>query len=118
MIPSKADAMKAVGKKYTERILLQRPNLVDDDRGGKKPGEGGRWLDVEMVWGKHRKTTVATEIVAGAVASVVTRETEIHYRDDITNDWRALIGDTVLKINHVYGYGRENTIFVSREVIT
>ena len=103
--------------RMTETLILQRPNLVEDGRGGWKEGTGGKWATVATVWAEPRKVDVSREVVAGAVASDMTREWGIRYRTDVRKGWRALWGIRMLDVLHVYDYGRETTILVCREVV-
>jgi SPP1 family predicted phage head-tail adaptor len=113
MQPNKADAMKAVNKKRRESLVLQEPVKTPDGRGGYTT----KWEDRGAVWAEPRKPSVSTGIVAGAVASDMTREWDILFREDVAKGWRALWGDRTLSVEHTYSYGRETTILVCREVV-
>lgn len=113
MLPSKADAMKAVNKKRRELFALQELVKTPDGAGG----FASVWTTRATAWAEPRKPTTSTEVVAGAVSSVMTREWDIRYYPDVQKGWRALWGSDVLPIVHTYHYGRETTVIVCREVV-
>lgn len=109
--------MKAVNKKRTEKIILQKPNLVPDGAGGFKPATGkGKFIDVATVWAEFKTPKFTTQEVAGAVASVGIREVKIIFNDDVVKGWRILYGASVMTVDHVHSYGRSETVLVCKEV--
>ena len=110
---SKAETMKTVNKKYTEAMTLQEPVRTADGGGGYITV----WTTRATVMAEFRKTSVSTEVVAGSVASDMTREIGIRYRTDIKKGWRALYGLRIFDVAHTYSYGHETTILVCREVV-
>ena len=117
MLLSKTDAMKAVNKKYVEKIILRKPNTEDDGGGGKKPSSSGKWADVATVWAEFKKPNLKTEVVEGAISSILLREIGIKYRADVKKGWQVLYGVKTYTIEHTYDYGKETTILVCKEVV-
>ena len=110
---TKAEAMKAVNKKYTESLTLQEPVKTPDGRGGYTTV----WTTRATAWAEFRKTSVATEAANGAVVSDMTREIGTRYRTDVKKGWRAMYGSRRFDVLHTYHYGHETTILVCREVV-
>ncbi|MCC5465545.1 phage head closure protein [Pelosinus baikalensis] len=118
MLLSKADVMKAVNKKYVEKIILQQVNMISDGAGGFKPATGiNKWITVATVWSEFRKPNLKTEVVAGAISSVLLREIGIRYRTDVKKGWQVLYGAKTYSVEHTYNYGTESTILVCKEVV-
>jgi SPP1 family predicted phage head-tail adaptor len=103
--------------KMDKRIILQKPNLIPDGAGGYKPGTGGKWLDAGTVWAEFKTPKFSTQEVSGAVASVGIREIKIRYRGDVAKGWQVVCGTEILTINHIYHYGRAETVLVCKEVV-
>jgi len=113
MLLSKADAMKAVNKKYADKVTLQESVKVADGAGGYKTS----WVSRGIIWCEFRKPSLKTEVVAGAISSVLIKEIGIRYRADVKKGWQVLYGAKVFSIEHTYDYGKETTILVCKEVI-
>ena len=118
MLLSKTDTMKAVNKKYIEKVTLQQLNMIPDGSGGFKPATGtNKWVTVATVWCDFKKPNLETEIVAGANSSVLLREIGIRYRTDVKKGWQVLYGVKTYTVEHTYDYGKETTILVCKEVV-
>lgn len=113
MLLSKADAMKAVNKKYVERITLMEPVKTPDGAGGYKTVMTNRGA----MWCEFKKPKLQTEVVAGAISSVLLREIGIRYRADVKKSWQVLYGLKTYSVEHTYDYGKETTILVAKEII-
>ena len=113
MIPSKADVMKAVTKKYRETLTLQEPIKSPDESGGSRTV----FSDHEPICFEFRKTSASTGIIAGGAASDMTQEIGVRYRTDVKRGWRAIYNGRRFDIAHTYHYGTETTILVCREVV-
>lgn len=118
MLLSKVDAMKAVNKKYVEKITLQQVNMIPDGAGGFKPATGtNKWVTVATVWAEFKKPNLQTEVVSGAISSVLLRDIGIRYRADIKKGWQVLYGLKTYSVEHTYDYGKQVTILVCKEVV-
>lgn len=110
---TKAEAMKAVNKKFHELMMPMEPI--------KTPAGGGGfstvWTPRAEIFTEFRKTSVATEIANGTVVSDLTREVGTRYRTDIKKGWRLMWGSRRFDVLHTYSYGRETTVMVCREVV-
>lgn len=110
---TKAETMKSVNKKYPERLTLQEPVKTADGRGGYTTV----WTNRDTIYFEFRKTSVSTEMIAGAVASDMTQELGTRYRTDVKKGWRAMFGSRRFDVLHTYSYGHETTVMVCREVV-
>jgi SPP1 family predicted phage head-tail adaptor len=112
MLLSKADAMKAVNKKRTEKITPLEPVQTQNGSGGFNTV----WTPRISSMAKSRKPDLKTEIVAGAISSVLFRELEVIYRTDIKKGWQVLCESKKYSVEHAYHYGTETTILVCKEI--
>ena len=103
--------------KMDKRITLQKPNLVPDGAGGYKAGPGGKWLPVATVWAEFKTPKFTVQDVAGATSSVALKEIKIRFMADVVRGWRILYGTETLGVDHVYHYGRSETVLVCKEVV-
>ena len=104
--------------KMDKRIILQKPNLIPDGAGGFKPATGAnKWVDVATVWAEFKTPKLAVQEVTGAVASVAQREIKIRFNNSAVRGWRAVYGTEILNVDHVYHYGRSETVLVCKEVV-
>lgn len=110
---TKAETMKAVNKKYPEPMTPHEPVKTADGGGGFKTV----WTPRTEIFTEFRKTSVATDVVNGAVVSNMTREIGTRYRTDIKKDWRLMWGGKRFDVLHTYNYGHETTVMVCREVV-
>lgn len=114
MLLTKPDAMKAVNKKYTEKLIPQEQKKEPDGRGGQKIVG---WEPRAPSMGEIRKISPRTEAVSGAISSVLTRNFAIRYRTDIKKGWRILHESRTYSVEDCFSYGHETTILVCREVV-
>ena len=113
MLLSKADAMKAVNKKRGEKLELIEPVKTPNGSGGYATVMTSRGF----VWAEFRKPNIKTEVVAGAISSVLLREIGIRYRADVKKGWQVMCGLKTYSVEHTYDYGKETTILVAKEII-
>jgi len=97
----------------------KRINLIEmvktaDGAGGFKTVATSRGI----VWSEFKKPDLKTEVVAGAISSVLIKEIGIRYRTDIRKGWQVLYGlNRTFTVEHTYDYGKTATILVCKEVI-
>lgn len=103
--------------KMDKRITLQKLNLVEDGKGGWKPGPGGKWLDGDTIWAEFKTPKFSTEEIAGAICSVSLREIKIRYRPDVVKGWRIVYGTETMPVSHAYHPSRSETVLVVKEVV-
>lgn len=113
MLPTKADAMKAVGKKRRELIVLQAKEKTSDGQGGSI----SVWVTKSTVLAKFKTPKYQTDVISGAVSSDMTMEIDVGYRTDVKKGWQVLYGERKFSVVHPpYHYEHETTILVCREV--
>ena len=105
--------MKGVNKKYTERITLLEPVKTSDGAGGWKTVLTSRGV----IWCEFKKPNLQTEVVAGAISSVLLREIGIRYRADVKKGWQVTYGAKTYTVEHTYDYAKQATIMVCKEIV-
>lgn len=98
-------------------IILQSPNLIPDGRGGQKPGDGGKWLDVATVWAMYKIPRAQTVQEVGSVFGELLREIRIRKRADVKKGWRVKDGNQTFLVENVYDIDRFETAIWVKEVI-
>jgi SPP1 family predicted phage head-tail adaptor len=96
-----------------KRITLQESVKTSDGAGGFKTS----WVTRSTVWAEVKKPDLKTEVVAGAISSVLLREIGIRYRTDVKKGWQVMYGVKTYSVEHTYDYGKTTTILVVKEVI-
>jgi head-tail adaptor len=109
--------MSNIGKKKY-RITLQKPNLVEDGRGGFKPApETNGWQTVANVFADielpHRLTSLMWQ---GQVTSEILHKFNIWRRDDVQVGWQILWNGQVFSVAHKYLFNQLEMVVVGKEV--
>jgi len=104
--------------KKDKKIILQKPNLVEDGAGGWKTPQGeDKYLSVATVWAEAWKPKTVTAQATGTMLSELTRNHVIWRRSDVKKGWRVLYKTHIYSVEHAYDYEKNETMVVCKEVV-
>ena len=96
-----------------KRLELFEPVRTPDGKGGFATVMTSRGT----VWAEFKKPDLKTEVVAGAIASVLLREVSIRYRADVKKGWQGKCEGRTYSVEHTYDYGKTATMLICKEVV-
>ncbi len=82
-------------------MTAQRPNEIDDGRGGKKPDQTTPWVDVVSVWAEIKPATGRELFLADMIKERVTHKLMIRYTTAINNTMRLLYQGRIFEVSSV-----------------
>lgn len=99
------------------KITLQKPDLINDGSGGRKPKPGGDgWATVTQVWANIKTSQKASLLnKTGTIVSDVTANIYIWTRTDIVDGWRIRYKEKIYKVNHTYDLNDLEMVLICRE---
>ena len=105
--------------KMKKKIILRKPDVVSDSRGGRKTRIDGSdgFTDVATVWAEFITPNVSLVESQGTIVSEMTRKISIWKRNDVKMGWQVTYGTKTSLVEHAYEYSDTLMTLVCREVV-
>lgn len=96
-----------------ERLELLEPVRTPNGSGGYATVMTSRGT----VWAEKKKPDLKTEVIAGAISSVLLSEFNIRYHSTVKKGWQGKHEGRTYSIEHTFDYGKQATVLICREVV-